>query len=104
MTGTTDLPLKVTSAIALARFLKHENVIGFLKAGLHQVLMGFLSIMDTIDYDGLVKALQRIVECFEDSIAPDAMGLCEQLSKSYVRLILSKGSGEQEDQEAGLTS
>jgi hypothetical protein len=55
------------------------------------VLKTYLKIMDDIDFDDLIKALQEIVEVFEEEIAPYAISLCHKLSEAYIRLISMKG-------------
>jgi hypothetical protein len=60
-------------------------------------LQTYLKIMDDIDFDDLINALQEIVEVFEDEIAPYAIGLCGKLAEAYIRLISVKGTGEDED-------
>jgi hypothetical protein len=52
----------------------------------------------------MVTALQHIVEVYEEEIAPYAIELCRKLGMAFVKLINSKGSGDQEDQETYLTS
>jgi hypothetical protein len=60
--------------------------------------------MDDIDFDQLVAALQQIVVVFETDIAPYAVGLCQKLGQTYIRLINSQGPEEEEDQETQLTA
>ena len=42
--------------------------------------------MDDIDFEDLIGALRKIVEVFEDEIAPFAVSLCSKLSEAHVRL------------------
>ena len=60
--------------------------------------------MDDIDFDELVKALENIVEVYEEEIAPYAVGLCNKLGEAFIRLMNAKGSGDNEDQETCLTA
>lgn len=41
---------------------------------------------------------------YHDEIAPYAVSLCSKLSEAYLRLIASKGVGEDEDTETCLTA
>lgn len=59
--------------------------------------------MDDIDFDELVESLQQLVNVYHDEIAPYAISLCSKLGEAYLRLLSSKGSGEDEDQETSLT-
>lgn len=60
--------------------------------------------MDDIDFDELVSALQELVNVYQEEIAPYAVTLCQKLGDAYLRLISSKGVGEDEDQETCLTA
>ena len=60
--------------------------------------------MDDIDFDELVQALQQLVNVYHDEIAPYAVSLCAKLGEAYMRLINSKGVGEEEDNETCLTA
>jgi hypothetical protein len=99
-----DLPVRVEAALALNRMLSHDIAIEFLRPGLEHLLKTYLKIMDDIDFDELVKALQELVEVYEEEIAPFAVGLCQKLGEAYLRLISQKGEGDNEDQETCLTA
>jgi len=60
--------------------------------------------MDEIDFEDLIGALRKIVDIYEDEIAPYAVSLCQKLSEAYVRCIKNKGSLEDEETEAGFTA
>lgn len=98
------LPVRVEAALALNGMLGHEIAIDFLRPGLETLLKTYLKIMDDIDFDELIKALQRIVDVYEDEIAPYAVSLCQKLGDAYLRLLSVKGSGDDEDQETTLTA
>ena len=50
--------------------------IDFLRPGLEVLLKTYLKIMDDIDFDELVQALQLLVNVYHDEIAPYAVSLC----------------------------
>lgn len=60
--------------------------------------------MDEIDFEDLVGALRKIVDIYEDEIAPYAVSLCHKLSEAYVRCIKTKGNQDDEETETGLTA
>lgn len=60
--------------------------------------------MDEIDFEDLVNALAKIVECYGDEISPYALSLCMKLSEAYARLIKSKGEWDEEDAETCMTA
>lgn len=84
--------------------LGHQEAVDFLRPGLEVLLKTYLKIMDDIEYDELVSALKQLVQVYEDEIAPYAVGLCQKLSDAFIRLVHTKGVGEDEDQETCLTS
>ena len=60
--------------------------------------------MDEIDFEDLVSALRKIVEVFQEDIAPFAISLCTKLSEAHVRLSNQKGNKDDEDNETSLTA
>ena len=99
-----DLPVRVEAALAMNGLLSHQAAIDFLRPGLEVLLKTYLKIMDEIDFDELVQALQELVNVFREDIAPYALQLCSKLGDAYLRLLAQKGVGEEEDQETCLTS
>ena len=100
----SDLPVRVEAALALNGLLEHQIAIDFLRPGLEVLLKTYLKIMDDIDFDELVQALQQLVNVYHDEIAPYAVSLCAKLGEAFMRLINSKGVGEEEDNETCLTA
>lgn len=86
-----DLPVRVEAALALNGLLEHQIAIDFLRPGLEVLLKTYLKIMDDIDFDELVQALQQLVNVYHDEIAPFAVSLCQKLGEAYLRLIAAKG-------------
>jgi importin-7 len=85
------IAVKVEAALAITELLEHQIVQDVIRPGLGDVLKVFLKIMDEIDFEDLVAALRKIVDYFEDDIAPFAVSLCQKLSAAYIRCIESKG-------------
>lgn len=102
--NSEHLPVRVEAALALNGMLKHEIAVEFLRPGLETLLKTYLKIMDEIDFDELVEALQELVDVYQDEIAPYAISLCGKLGEAYLRLLSVKGTGEDEDQETSLTA
>ena len=46
----------------------------------------YLKLIDDIDYDELITSLKKIVDVFEDEIAPFALDLCTKLGEAFIRL------------------
>jgi len=101
---SNHIAVKVNAACALSELLDHEEAVNFIRPGLEQVLRIFLKIMDDIDFEDLVGALRKIVEVFENEIAPFAVSLCSKLSEAHIRLSSQKGNKEDQDNETSLTA
>lgn len=71
-----NLPVKVEAALAMNELLVHPVTVDFLRPGLEVLLKTYLKIMDDIDFDELIQALQSIVETYQEEIAPYAISLC----------------------------
>jgi hypothetical protein len=66
------LPLKFASALALAKMLNNQIAQMFLKPYLRDLLEIYLKIMNEIDSEELIGALEIIMEKFQDDIGPFA--------------------------------
>ena len=100
--------VKVEAAIAVSIFLEHqETAVDLVRPGLGKILKVYLQIMDEIDFEDLVISLRRIVDAFENEIAPYAQSLCIKLQEAFCRLVKSSKNGdnkEEIDSEMGLTA
>lgn len=99
--------VKVEAAIAVSIFLEHqEAAVDLVRPGLGKILKVYLQIMDEIDFEDLVISLRRIVDAFENEIAPYAQSLCIKLSEAFCRLVKNnKNQGQEDiDSEMGLTA
>lgn len=104
---SNHIAVRVDAACALSELLDHDEAINFIRPGLEQVLRVFLKIMDEIDFEDLVGALRKIVEVFQDEIAPFAISLCSKLSEAHVRLSSQRRESndmDDEDNETSLTA
>lgn len=102
--SSQHIVVSVEAALAISNLLDHEAAVEFVRPGLGQILKIFLKIMDEIDFEDLVSALRKIVDIYEEEIAPYAVSLCSKLSEAYLRLINSTGDTEDVDSEAGFTT
>jgi hypothetical protein len=81
------LPVRVNAAVSLIKLLTQDIAVEFVRPGLETIIKIYLKLIDDIDYDELIESLKRIVEVFEDEIAPYAIQLCSKLGEAYLRLI-----------------
>ena len=63
--------------------LRNPIAIEFLKPALSNILEVYLKIMEDIDSDELIGALETFVEMFSDEIGPYAVQLTQQLAAKY---------------------
>ena len=64
------LPVKYEAALALSKMLKNDDAAAFLKPALSNLLEIYLKIMEDIDSEELISALEEIVEKFSEDIGP----------------------------------
>lgn len=97
-----NLAIKLQAAISLHKFIREKEVKNLLKPKLGLMLQTYLKIMDEIDSEELVAALEEMVEIFSDDIAPFAEGLCEELMKAYQRMV--SADVDEDDGETALAA
>ena len=78
-----SLPIKYQAAISLSKMLSNETATEFLKPHLHNILEVYLRIMEEIDSEELMSALEGIVEGYSEEIGPFAVQLSQQLVNKY---------------------
>jgi hypothetical protein len=70
-----DLPVKLSAAVALKGMLRKKEVKSVIQPDLPKVLETYLKIMEEIESEELVSALEDIVGMFKDDIEPFAINL-----------------------------
>lgn len=71
--------MRLSAAVALSRFLRNKVAEEFLKPALKNILEVYLKIMNDIDSEELVSALEEIMAVFKEDIGPYAVQVTEQL-------------------------
>jgi len=71
------LPVKVAAGLALAKMLKNDVAVEFLKPALKNILEIYLKIMEQIDSEELIAALEVIMEKYQEDIGPFAVQLAQ---------------------------
>ncbi|KAG0343672.1 hypothetical protein BG004_005100 [Podila humilis] len=87
----TELPVKVTAALALGRMIQHEDVCEAMKPHLQFIMHEFLNITNQIDVDTLSEVMEQFAEVFAQDLAPFAVQLCEQLRDTFLRICADMG-------------
>ena len=83
-----NLPIKFSAALSLSKMLKNESAVAFLKPALQNILEVYLKIMEEIDSDELIGALEQFVEIYSEDIGPFAIQLAQQLTNKYKALVV----------------
>ena len=83
----SSVPVKLEACLALSKFLKNTLAEQFLKPALKSLLEVFLSVMEEIDSEELVAALETIMTIFRDDIGPYALQIVGQLAGQYKRIM-----------------
>ncbi len=78
--------------------LKNEEAIEFLKPALKNILEVYLKIMEDIDSEELIGALEMIMEKYSEDIGPFAVQLAQQLTNKYQALVTEE-NGDDDDAE-----
>ncbi|KAF9114888.1 hypothetical protein BGX27_009533 [Mortierella sp. AM989] len=87
----SQLPVKVTAALALRPMIRHEAVCEAMKPHLQFIMQELLVITNQIDVDTLSEVMDEFVEVFAQDLAPFAVQLCEQLRDTFLRICADMG-------------
>ncbi|KAF9170410.1 hypothetical protein BGX20_009005 [Mortierella sp. AD010] len=95
----SELPVKVTAALALRPMIRHEEIYEAMKPHLQFIMHELLAMTNQIDVDTLADVMDEFVEVFAQDLAPFAVQLCEQLRDTFLRICedMGKGSDEVDD-------
>ncbi|KAG0308818.1 hypothetical protein BGZ98_006751 [Dissophora globulifera] len=90
----TEVPVKVTAALALQPMIRHEAICEAMKPHLQFIMHELLAITNQIDVDTLTEVMDEFVEVFAQDLAPFAVQLCEQLRDTFLRICqdMTKGT------------
>ncbi|KAF9437361.1 hypothetical protein BGZ76_001078 [Entomortierella beljakovae] len=92
----TELPVKVTAALALRPMIRHEEIYEAMKPHLQFIMHELLAMTNQIDVDTLADVMDEFVEVFAQDLAPFAVQLCEQLRDTFLRICEDMGKGTEE--------
>ncbi|KAF8934669.1 hypothetical protein BGZ52_003629 [Haplosporangium bisporale] len=93
----SELPVKVTAALALRPMIRHEAVCEAMKPHLQFIMHELLAMTNEIDVDTLSDVMDEFVEVFAQDLAPFAVQLCEQLRDTFLRICEDMGAGKGTD-------
>lgn len=82
-----ELPVRVEAATTLARLVDWPCAEEILKPELKAVMIMYLTLMNTIDLEDLVDALEALVNKFSSHISPFAIELADSLKQQFFRMV-----------------
>lgn len=104
-----QLPVRVKAAVSLNCLLSQKEAENLLRPLLPQILEIYLKLMDQIDNEGLVAALEGIVDSYQNEIVPYAYDLVVHLVNAFQKYCsksnnLNKDDEEEDESEAELAA
>lgn len=86
----SELPVKVKAAVSLSCLLDHKEAEDLLRPYLQNILECYLKIMDEVDNEGVVNALEGIVQSFHNEIVPYSFQLINHLTMAFQKYCLKQ--------------
>ena len=80
------LPVKVFAGTSLHKLGKLKEAKEILEPGVNEIIGAYLQVMQEIDQDELVNALEEVVNIFDDKIEPFAYELVQQLVSRFKKI------------------
>jgi importin-7 len=102
LTQDHEIPVKVTAASTLYKLLKKPVLKEVFEPQLGKILQTYLELMNEVESEDLVCALEEIVAIFSNSIEPFAVELCEKLALGYWRLVQADEDDNDDFDETGV--
>lgn len=90
------LPVKVFAGTSLHKLSKIKEAKAILEPGVDKIIAAYLQVMQEIDQDELVNALEEIVNIFDDKIEPFAFELVQQLVIQFKKASKNDGNDKGE--------
>jgi hypothetical protein len=96
----TDLPVRVTAALALQPLIRHDAIRVSMQQSIPTIMQQLLKLANECDIDALANVMEDFVEVFAAELTPFAVALSEQLRDTYLRIIrelLDKNASKGDD-------
>ncbi|KAI4864835.1 ARM repeat-containing protein [Hypoxylon rubiginosum] len=100
----TDLPVRVTAALALQPLIRHDVIRVSMQQSIPTIMQQLLKLANECDIDALANVMEDFVEVFAAELTPFAVALSEQLRDTYLRIIrelLDKNDTRNNDDDFG---
>ncbi|CAJ2503522.1 Uu.00g109160.m01.CDS01 [Anthostomella pinea] len=83
----TDLPVRVTAALALQPLIRHDAIRVSMQQSIPTIMQQLLKLANECDIDALANVMEDFVEVFAAELTPFAVALSEQLRDTYLRIV-----------------
>ncbi|KAI2617124.1 ARM repeat-containing protein [Hypoxylon sp. NC1633] len=83
----SDLPVRVTAALALQPLIRHDAIRISMQQSIPTIMQQLLKLANECDIDALANVMEDFVEVFAAELTPFAVALSEQLRDTYLRII-----------------
>ncbi|KAK7754581.1 Nonsense-mediated mRNA decay protein 5 [Diatrype stigma] len=83
----TDLPVRVTAALALQPLIRHDAIRISMQQSIPTIMQQLLKLANECDIDALANVMEDFVEVFATELTPFAVALSEQLRDTYLRIV-----------------
>ncbi|KAI1755788.1 importin-beta domain-containing protein [Xylaria castorea] len=96
----TDLPVRVTAALALQPLIRHDAIRISMQQSIPTIMQQLLKLANECDIDALANVMEDFVEVFATELTPFAVALSEQLRDTYLRIVrelLDKNESRNDD-------
>jgi len=103
----SEFPVRVNAGVGLYRLLPQPETAEALTPHLQKVLQIYLSLIDQMDNEELLMALEALIAKFENEIHPFAIELVEHLANTFYKALNDEkedGSDDGEDEEKTFAS
>lgn len=78
-----DLPVKFFGALAFSKALQLESLKPFILPNLQNILATYLTMMQAVEHESLIEALESIIISFNQEIHPYALELAQRIVTHY---------------------
>jgi hypothetical protein len=96
-----ELPVRIMAACALGQFVDSDVIHQHLAPLVGELLQAFLAMMDEVESDILIVALQNLVEHFQDEVSPHAVSFVTAILRKFHEYADAVGDGGGDDDEGG---
>ena len=99
-----DLPVRYEAALALPKILSWEISKSRVKGEISNVLKIYLDLINEIDAEEIIEALEDIVTSYSEEVMPFAIELCSHLAGTFTRLVGKEHTSEEDDSAMAAVS